>query len=108
MCACLARGLAGLAVTLTAWGCASTGGANIAAGQRPAAETAEAGLWMEMDRYEKKLETSGRRERDPQLNAYLDELVCRLSGDYCGDIRPYLIRRAGFNASMAPNGTMTV
>ena len=106
--ACLARGLIGLALTLTAWGCASSSGANIAAGQRLAAETAEAGLWMEMDRYEKKLETSGRRERDPQLNAYLDELVCRLSGDYCGDIRPYLIRRAGFNASMAPNGTMTV
>jgi Zn-dependent protease with chaperone function len=51
---------------------------------------------------------SPRRVRDPALEAYLRKVACRLAGDYCGDIRVYLVRVPYFNASMLPNGAMQV
>ncbi len=89
--------------------CASAGSVqDIQPGERPDLESDEAGLWMKMDRVEEELVSSGRVVEDPDLNAYLRQIVCRLTPDYCQDIRVYLVRTPGFNASMAPNGVMTV
>lgn len=89
--------------------CASAGSVqDIQPGERPDLESDEAGLWMKMDRVEEELVSSGRVVEDPDLNAYLQQIVCRLTPEYCQDIRVYLVRTPGFNASMAPNGVMTV
>jgi len=77
-------------------------------GARPALDTDEAGLWMTMDRVEETLKTSGRRITDPALNTYIRDIVCKLAGPHCSDIRIYIMQQPYFNASMAPNGTMQV
>lgn len=79
-----------------------------APGYRPAANTDEGGLWMEMDQAEKDLSTSGLLVRDPALNAYVKGVVCRVAGPRCADLRVYILRIPQFNASMAPNGYMQV
>jgi predicted Zn-dependent protease len=75
---------------------------------RPALDTDEGGLWSLMDREETRLRRSPLVVRDPALTGYLRDLVCRLGGDHCGDVRVYVVRTAQFNASMAPNGCMQV
>jgi len=66
----------------------------------------EAGLIMQMDRYETDLAHSPAVVRDPALNRYLKMLTCQVAGDYCPEIRVYLIRQPYFNAQMAPNGML--
>ena len=81
---------------------------DIKPGERPDLATDEAGLWMVVDNVEKKLKTSGRRVTDPHINQYIRNIVCKLAGSYCSDIRIYIMQVPQFNASMAPNGTMQV
>jgi predicted Zn-dependent protease len=75
---------------------------------RPAADTDEGGLWGLMDREEKRLSRSPLTIRDKALQAYLNDLVCRLSDGHCPDIRVHAVRVPHFNAMMAPNGMMLV
>lgn len=82
--------------------------ADIQPGERPDLATDEAGLWMVVDKVEKKLKTSGNRVTDPQINQYVQDIVCKLASSYCSDIRIYIMQVPEFNASMAPNGTMQV
>ena len=97
--------LAGLLVA----GCGTTGSVqDIQPGERPDLQTDEAGLWMKMDRVEAELRSSGQLVEDRKLNAYVRGIVCKLAPEYCQDIRVYLVRTAGFNAAMAPNGAMMV
>ena len=77
-------------------------------GYRPAPESDEKGLWSLMDRAERDLKVSRFVVRDPALNAYVRDIVCRLGKDHCPDLRTYIVRTAQFNASMAPNGMMEV
>ena len=101
--------IAGTALLWLCAACAGTGEiVDLAPGERPAVETDEAGLWMRMDRVERSLRTSGRLERDAALNRYLHDLVCKLAADHCAQLRVYIVRRPGFNATMAPNGMMSV
>lgn len=81
---------------------------DIEPGEKPEVSSDEAGLWMEMDRVEQKLKTSGRIVTDPDLNNYLHSIICKLAPTYCKDIRLYVVRTPHFNASMAPNGMMQV
>ncbi|MFO1494620.1 MAG: M48 family metallopeptidase [Lysobacterales bacterium] len=74
----------------------------------PRDDSDEAGLILQMQRFEEELANSPLRVRDPALNAYLRELTCKLAGDYCGDIRVYLLRQPYFNAAMAPNGMLVI
>jgi predicted Zn-dependent protease len=76
--------------------------------ERPPLSSDEGGLWMLADRAEESLKTSGSRVRDPALNAYVQNIACRLAGPYCADIRVYVMRQPGFNAAMFPNGAMVV
>lgn len=80
----------------------------LAPGYRPPAGSDEKGLWSMMEREERRLKNSRFVVRDPQLNRYMREVICRLGKDHCPDIRPYIIRTPRFNATMAPNGTMQV
>jgi hypothetical protein len=68
----------------------------------------EQGLWMEVEDYEKTVRRSALLIDDADLNNYVREAACRVAGDYCGDLRIYVIRNPGFNASMTPNGMMQV
>lgn len=97
-----------LALCLTCLSCATTQIQDIKPGEKPALESDEAGLWMAMDDIEANLKTSGRVERDPDLNAYVNKILCKLQPDYCNDIRYVIVQTPHFNASMAPNGFMQV
>lgn len=69
----------------------------------------ERGLWMQLDTVERGLTTSEFVVRDPALNDYVRGVLCRTVGDArCAAIRLYIVRTAEFNATMAPNGMMTV
>lgn len=68
----------------------------------------ERGLWMEMADFEKQLATSPMLVRDPEINNFVRDVFCRVAGDYCHDVRIYIVRNPGFNASMAPNGMMMI
>jgi beta-barrel assembly-enhancing protease len=77
-------------------------------GYKPEIQRDERGLWMEMEEFERAIQRSPLLVRDAELNAYLNDAMCRVARDYCADVRIYLIRNPGFNASMAPNGMMQV
>ena len=74
--------------------------------QRPAADSDEAELWYYMERVERELQQSPLLVRDPELNAYVRSVVCKVTADYCRDMRVYIVDVPYFNASMAPNGAM--
>ncbi|MHC8510360.1 MAG: M48 family metallopeptidase [Rhodospirillales bacterium] len=76
--------------------------------ERPALDTDEAGLWLIFDRMEESAKSAGNRITDESLNAYVGDVICRLAGPYCPDIRYYVLRVPGFNASMASNGMMNI
>ena len=76
--------------------------------ETPSIEAIEAGLWMQMNNYEEKLKTSGSRLKDKDLEKYLKNILCKLTVEYCKDIRVYVQNIPYFNAFMAPNGMMVV
>ena len=72
-------------------------------------DTVEKGLWLEMDEAERQMRASKFLIDDPELIAYLNQILCRaVSKDKCGSARIYLMRTPHFNAAMAPNGMMIV
>ncbi len=77
-------------------------------GARYAPESDEAGLRFAMDEAEDRLRQSPLRIRDAALEAYVGDIVCRLAGDFCPEIRVYLIDLPYANASMAPNGVLQI
>jgi predicted Zn-dependent protease len=77
-------------------------------GYKPAETETELGVWMELQDYEKKIRRSALLVKDRQLNAYVKNAACRVAGDYCNDLRIYIIRNPYFNASMTANGVMQV
>lgn len=75
---------------------------------RPSLQGDEAGLWMTVEKLEAQVKTAGNRVRDEELNAYVKDVVCRVAGKYCADIRVYVMEVPAFNATMYPNGMMQV
>ncbi len=75
---------------------------------RPDSASDEGGLWAIMDHEETKLRRSAFELHDPALQGYVTDIVCRLAGEHCPDVRVHLVRTPLFNASMAPNGMMQV
>lgn len=74
-----------------------------------AQDSDERGLLMRMDEAERDLKASPAVIRDPEVNAYVHQVLCRTVGqDECGKIRLYLVRTPYFNANMAPNGAMQI
>jgi predicted Zn-dependent protease len=91
-------------------GCATDGvkPEPVTPGYKPSAATDEGGLWQEFERVEAEAKRSRFLVRDPDLNAYVRDIACRLASNYCSDMRVYIVRNPYFNATMAPNGMMTV
>jgi len=77
-------------------------------GYKPEDAQDEQGLWMEFEDMERQLNRSALLVRDPELNNYVQGIVCRVAGDYCNDFRVYLVRNPYFNASMTATGMMQV
>jgi predicted Zn-dependent protease len=80
----------------------------VAPGQRPPAGTDEGELWYIMEQQERYLRESPLLVRDPALNDYVRQVTCKVTDDYCKDLRIYVLDVPFFNASMAPNGTMVL
>lgn len=69
----------------------------------------ERGMWMQADEAERQMRDSPFVLRDPALNAYVRGILCRTVGqDRCQSTRLYIQRLPIFNATMYPNGMMTV
>ncbi|MEO6171651.1 MAG: hypothetical protein ABIP02_00895, partial [Arenimonas sp.] len=77
-------------------------------GDHPAGNTDEAELWYIIDRQEEYLKKSPLLVRDPALNEYVKKVACKVTGDYCKDLRIYILDVPFFNASMAPNGVLII
>jgi beta-barrel assembly-enhancing protease len=75
---------------------------------RPSADTDEGGLWGLMDREEQRVRRSPLTIHDRNFQEYVQNLVCKLAGEFCPDVRVYPVREPHFNAMMAPNGMMVV
>lgn len=69
----------------------------------------ERGMWMEADQYERRLSTSELLVDDEELTSYVQTVLCDVVGhDRCNGVRLYVLRIPAFNATMMPNGAMTV
>lgn len=69
----------------------------------------ERGIWMLADDEERHLRESPSIIKDRALNEYVRGVLCRTVGaDRCASVRLYIQEVPFFNASMSPNGTMTV
>lgn len=77
-------------------------------GHRPPPGSDEDELWYAMERAERELQQHPQLVRDPALNEYVRGVACKVAGDYCADMRVYIVEQPWFNASMAPNGMMVV
>ncbi len=77
-------------------------------GYRPEKSSDEVGLWMDIDDYEKQIRSSPLRVLDRELVNYISDIACRVAGPYCSDIRVYIIRNPGFNASMTASGVLQI
>ena len=97
-----------LVLALLLCGCATAPVSDLAPGERPDLESDEAGLWQAMERDEYTLRTSSTVIRDPDLQQYLESVLCRVSPEYCADVRIYVIPSPHFNAWMSPNGMMGI
>ena len=110
--AALSRGVIGrlLAFCLLLTACASPNRIELLEPAASAADSAsdEAGLIMQFDSYERELAQSPSVVRDSELNRYLQELSCRVAGEFCAGIRVYLVRQPYFNAQVAPNGMLII
>jgi predicted Zn-dependent protease len=100
LCCCSSLVLAGCA--------ASVPSGRLEPGYKPQLATDEGGLWQTMEKAESEIKHSHNLVRDPDLNAYVREIVCRLGEAHCTDLRVYIVRTPFFNANMAPNGMMQV
>jgi tetratricopeptide (TPR) repeat protein len=82
--------------------------ADLAPAHKPNPKSTEAGIWLQVEKLERRIKTAGTRMQIPELNDYIESVTCRVTGPYCGDIRVYLMRSPGFNAGMYPNGMMHI
>ncbi len=77
-------------------------------GYEPEEARDEQGLWLEFDEIETAINKSALLVKDPELNNYVNKIMCRVAVTYCEDFRVYLIRNPDFNASMTATGMMQV
>ncbi|MFC1680406.1 M48 family metalloprotease [Pseudomonadota bacterium] len=77
-------------------------------GYVPEDAVTEKGIWMELSEYENAIRRSALLVTDKKLNDYVKSAACRVAGDYCNDLRVYIIRNPNFNASMGANGVMQI
>jgi tetratricopeptide (TPR) repeat protein len=59
-------------------------------------------------REESTLRQSASVERDPALNAYARQVLCKVAAEQCGSIRLYIVRSPDFGARTLTNGTIEI
>ena len=74
----------------------------------PDPSTPEAGIWSLSDKAEAHVKGSADVDSDPELNAYVRSVLCKVAPEYCSDLRVYVLDRPVFNAAAAPNGYVEV
>ena len=57
----------------------------------PNALVDELGLWMQIDKIERNTRTSGNLLKSKEINAYVNKVFCKVSPEYCNEIRIYII-----------------
>ena len=77
-------------------------------GYKPNAASTEGGLWMQADEVESNVQRSPLLVKDPALNNYVHNLVCKIAGPRCAGLRVYVIELPFFNAYALPNGAVVV
>jgi predicted Zn-dependent protease len=77
-------------------------------GYQPIDADTEKSIWIELEDYERELRNSALLVKDKEINQYVNNAACRVAGDYCNDLRIYIIRNPYFNASMTANGVLQV
>jgi predicted Zn-dependent protease len=112
---CLAAGAAAMALQPLAAAASDTAVADAVTASDPLPELyqpqddLERGLWLRMDEAERGLKSSRQVIHDPELNAYVRSVLCKMVGEgECRNIRLYISHTPHFNATMAPNGVMQV
>lgn len=104
--------LISLVILLLSFGCSAALAEDvqpkIEPGYTPEDAKTEKGIWMELREYEDAIRRSALLVKDEDLNEYVKGAVCRVAGDYCNDLRVYVIRNPNFNASMTANGIMQI
>lgn len=101
-------------LAIAALAAAATGAAGAAPlphlrpGERPTPGSVESELWYGMDQAEKDIRNSPQIVRDPELQRYVEGVTCKVAGEYCKDLRVYIVDIPVFNASMAPNGVTLI
>ena len=68
----------------------------------------ERGMWQQMERVEEEISGSNLLIKDPELTAYLGDLIGHVGGPAAKDMRIYLARIPEFNAAMFPTGFTVV
>jgi Zn-dependent protease with chaperone function len=69
----------------------------------------ERGMWMVADEDERRIRSSALLMNDDALTGYVKRVLCDTVGqDRCKSVRVYILEVPLFNASMRPNGAMTV
>jgi predicted Zn-dependent protease len=90
-------------------GCVSTDYGAREVGQAPQNQASiEASLRYESDEFERRVQRAGARNTDPALMAYVQRLGCAIAGQFCTEMRFYVLDTPDFNAAMAPNGMMLI
>ncbi len=79
----------------------------IGPGYRPT-DADERGMWQQMERVEEEIAGSNLVVQDPDLAAYLKELIGKVGGPAARDFRIYLVRIPDFNAVMFPTGMAVI
>ena len=79
----------------------------IGPGYRPTDDD-EKGLWQQMDRVEEEIAGSNLLIKDPEVIAYLQNLIGTVGGPAAKDMRIYLAHVPDFNAMMFPSGFSVV
>jgi predicted Zn-dependent protease len=74
----------------------------------PDPSTPEAGIWDLSNKAEAHVKASADLDSDPELNAYVHGVICRVASEYCDELRVYVLDRPIFNAQAAPNGYVEV
>jgi predicted Zn-dependent protease len=77
-------------------------------GYQPELKSDEAGLWMQAAQDENNVKTSPLLVKDPALNAYVHNIVCKIAAARCAELRIYIVQVPIFNAYSMPNGAFVV
>ncbi|MDB5438409.1 MAG: hypothetical protein JWM33_836, partial [Caulobacteraceae bacterium] len=85
----LAAGLTGISILVASPGWTQAR----LVGERPAANSEEAGLWAISDKAEAAARTKADLDRDATLTAYVRQVACKVASAHCGEVRVYVMDR---------------